>query len=160
MELKERLITYIFNHHPITYTALENVAIGKGFSQLAVMDAMELVHKDKRITQTARGDEIVYRPYVAPVSRSPVTHTEWSSKNYPWPGKNGVPSFVMPFPEWDLSFLFLTPDELQEYKAQVRGRTFIPKKKYEHGAKREHCAERSVELSQVQRSLLLAAEQC
>lgn len=27
----------------------------------------------------------------------------------------------MPFPEWDLSWMFLTPDEMAEYKAQAKG---------------------------------------
>lgn len=151
MELKDRIIAYILNHHPITYTEVENVALGKGFSQLAVMDAMELVHKDKRITQSTRGDEIVYRPYIAPPVKEPFK----STIPYPYPGRDGVPPFVMPFPEWDLSFIFLTPEEYEEYKAKAKGRTFIPKKRYEHGNTRGQNTTRDIEtLTSTQRALL------
>lgn len=153
MTLSERIIAYILNHHPITYRELEDVAMGKGFSQLAIMDAMELVHKDKRITQIARGDEIVYRPYIAPVVKE---HFK-STVPYPYPGRDGVPEFVMPFPEWDLSFIFLTPEKMLEYRAGLKGQKYIPRKKYEHKGKQS--TERSVELSPTQRSLLLAQQQ-
>ena len=151
MTLSERIIAYILNHHPITYREIEDVAMGKGFSQLAIMDAMELVHKDKRITQIARGDEIVYRPYIAPVVKE---HLK-STVPYPYPGRDGVPEFVMPFPEWDLSFIFLTPEEMDRYRAESKGRAYIPK----HGYERKQSTKRSVELSPTQRSLLLAQQQ-
>ena len=151
MTLSERIIAYILNHHPITYREIEDVAMGKGFSQLAIMDAMELVHKDKRITQSARGDEIVYRPYIAPVVKE---HLK-STVPYPYPGRDGVPEFVMPFPEWDLSFIFLTPEEMDRYRAESKGRAYIPK----HGYERKQSTKRSVELSPTQRSLLLAQQQ-
>ena len=153
MTLSERIIAYILNHHPITYREIEDVAMGKGFSQLAIMDAMELVHKDKRITQSARGNEIVYRPYIAPVVKE---HFK-STVPYPYPGRDGVPEFVMPFPEWDLSFIFLTPEKMLEYRAGLKGQKYIPRKKYEHKGKQS--TERSVELSPTQRSLLLAQQQ-
>lgn len=102
--------------------------MGKGFSQLAIMDAMELVHKDKRIAQSTHRDEIVYRPYIAP----PVKEHFKSTVPYPYPGRDGIPEFVMPFPEWDLSFIFLTPDELDKYKADLRGVKYIRKKRYAH----------------------------
>jgi len=128
MTLQERIIAYILNHHPITYRELEDIAMGKGFSQLAIMDAMELVHKDKRIAQSTHRDEIVYRPYIAP----PVKEHFKSTVPYPYPGRDGIPEFVMPFPEWDLSFIFLTPDELDKYKADLRGVKYIRKKRYAH----------------------------
>lgn len=126
MELKERIIAYILNHHPITYTEVENVALGKGFSQLAVMDAMELVHKDKRITQSTRGDEIVYRPYIAPPVKEPFKSA------IPYPEMNETNDAHHPaFADLDFSYMFLTPEELDKYKAEVKGRTYIPKKRYQ-----------------------------
>lgn len=153
MTLSERIIAYILNHHPITYREIEEVAMGKGFSQLAIMDAMELVHKDKRVDQSTRRDDIVYRPYIAPVVKSPFK----STVPYPYPGRDGIPEFVMPWPDWDLSYILLSPEELEEYKAKAKGRTFIPKKRYERKGKQS--TERSVELSPTQRSLLLAQQQ-
>lgn len=152
-ELSDRIIKRIVAQHPVTYTKLEELAVSHGFSQLAIMDAMELVHKDKRITQSARGDEIVYRPYIAPVVKE---HFK-STVPYPYPGRDGVPEFVMPFPEWDLSFIFLTPEKMLEYRAGLKGQKYIPRKKYEHKGKQS--TERSVELSPTQRSLLLAQQQ-
>ena len=128
MTLSERIIAYILNHHPITYRELEDVAMGKGFSQLAIMDAMELVHKDKRVDQSTRRDDIVYRPYIAP----PIKEHFKSTVPYPWPGRDGIPEFVMPFPEIDYSYIFLKPEELDKYKAELRGRIFIPKKRWQH----------------------------
>lgn len=153
MTLSERIIAYILNHHPITYRELEDVAMGKGFSQLAIMDAMELVHKDKRVDQSTRRDDIVYRPYIEPVVKSPFK----STVPYPYPGRDGIPEFVMPFPEWDLSFIFLSPEDMDRYRAESTGRTYIPKKRYERKGKQS--TERSVELSPTQRSLLLAQQQ-
>lgn len=128
MDLKERIIAYIQNHHPITYERLEEVAMGKGFNQLQIMEAMEAVHRDKRVIQTTRGSTIQYRPYIAP----PVKEAFVQTWKYPWPGRDGIPPFVMPFPDWDLSWIFLKPDELEKYKAEAKGQTFTPKQKWQH----------------------------
>lgn len=150
-ELSDRFIKRIVAQHPVTYTKLEELAVSNGYTQHQVMDAMELVHKDKRITQSTRGDEMVYRPYIAPPVKEPFK----STVPYPYPGRDGVPPFVMPFPEWDLSFIFLTPEEYEEYKAKAKGRTFIPKKRYEHGNTRRQNTTRDIEtLTSTQRALL------
>jgi len=127
-ELRDRIIRRIVAQHPVTYERLENLVLGIGHTELEFMEAMEQVHKDKRITQTTRGEEIVYRPYIAP----PVKEHFKSTVPYPYPGRDGIPEFVMPFPEWDLSFIFLTPDELDKYKADLRGVKYIRKKRYAH----------------------------
>lgn len=125
MELSERIVSYITNHHPIAYTTLVNVAKGKGFSEYEVVEALAKVHKNKSITTKNRKEEIwydilIFKPIVAP------THTLWLAKNYPWPEH-----FEMPFPEIDYSHIFMTPDEAKAYKAEAKGMPLYMMSKYE-----------------------------
>lgn len=153
MELKERIIAYILSHHPITYDRLEEVAMGKGFNQLQIMQAMEAVHRDKRVVQTTTGDTIQYRPYVVPPVKQHFVST------VPYPHMDDTNNAEHPiFADLDYSYLFLTPEELDKYKAEAKGRTYIPKRRYQHGNERKQSTERSVELSSAQRSLLLAQQ--
>jgi len=64
-ELRDRLIRRIVAQHPITYDKLQELTEGVGYTELQFMEAMELVHRDKRIVQSTSGETIVYRPYIA-----------------------------------------------------------------------------------------------
>lgn len=126
VSLKDRLIKRIVAQHPVTYTKLEELAMSNGFTQLQVMEAMELVHKDKRITQSTRGEEIVYRPYIAPPVKEPFKCT------VPYPKMDDTnDAHHEAFSDLDYSYLFLTPEELDKYKAEAKGRVYIPKKRWE-----------------------------
>lgn len=139
MELKDRIIKRIVAQYPVTYEKLEALVLGIGHTEIEFMEAMEAVHCDKRVVQSTKADSIVYRPYIAP----PVKEHFVQNWKYPYPGRDGVPEFVMPWPEWDLSFIFLRPEELEKYKAEAKGRTYIKK----HGYQRKQSTERGVELS-------------
>lgn len=150
-ELKDRIIKRIVAQYPVTYEKLEELVLSKGYTEIQFMEAMELVHRDKRVTQTTHGDTIQYRPYIAPLVK------EHFKSTVPYPPMDSTNNADHPaFADMDFSYLFLTPEELGKYKAESRGRTFIPKKKYER--KRKQSTERSIELSPTQRNLLLAQQ--
>ncbi len=148
MDLKERIIAYILAHHPITYDRLEEVTMGKGFNQLQIMDAMEQVHRDKRVTQTTHGNTIQYRPYIAP----PVK--EHFKSTIPYPPMDETNNADHPaFADLDYRYLFLTPEELDKYKAEVKGVAYYPKKRYEH-TRRHNPIKNPEVLTSTQRALL------
>lgn len=126
--LRDRIIRRIVAQHPVTYEKLEALVLGIGHTELEFMEAMEAVHRDKRVVQTTHGDTIQYRPYIVP----PVKESFKSTVPYPYPGRDGEPEFVMPWPDWDMSWIFLKPEELEKYKAESKGRTYIPSKRYRH----------------------------
>lgn len=114
MELSERIIAYIEKHHPLALTTLEGVVVSKGFTLEELYAALTKVHKDKRVLQSTRGNEVYYT--IAPViTKQPSSHLTWVTNNYPWPT-----NFEMPFPEIDMSHLFMTREQALEYKAAAK----------------------------------------
>lgn len=126
-ELRDRIIRRIVAQHPVTYERLENLVLGIGHTELEFMEAMELVHRDKRVVQTTVGDTIQYKPFIAP----PVKQHFVSTVPYPAMDETNNAEHEA-FDTLDYSYLFLTPEELDKYKADVRGVRYIPKKRYEH----------------------------
>lgn len=123
--LPERIATYILsNPQGVTLDAIVKGAMSKGVSYMDVLDALEYTHKDPRIARTASSSGVVtYRKFTRAVgsSASGMTHLSWLRANYPWPGKNGVPPFEMPFPEIDMSWMFLkSHEERIAYKAAAK----------------------------------------
>lgn len=112
-----------------TYDKLEARAVKKGISMNTFEAAMVIVHRSKLIEQSVKYGVIQYKVAEKKVEK-PFSAAEWVTENYPWPGKNGIPVFEMPFPEIDMSYLFLTPEEMDKYRAEAAGRTYIPKKRY------------------------------
>ena len=111
----------------VTYTSLQERAIEKGIS-LDVLDrALEKLHKFKQIKQRVKGDDIVYTVIEKPKPKDPFATRTWLNENYPYPtpcGADGCTGFCKacePFPEIDLSYIFLKPAEMKEYKAQAKG---------------------------------------
>lgn len=118
MELPDRIIAYIENHYPIPYGKIVQVAAGKGFTELQVLEALEKVNKHKQIETKTRKEEIWYSivPVVEP--KAPPTYLSWVSRNYPYPPDD----WTEPFPEIDLGAMFLrTKEERDAYDAQVKG---------------------------------------
>lgn len=125
-ELQDRLIKYVTACDSlVSLEKLTLVATGVGFSEDEVLQALERI--GNKLKSTVRGGTVYYQ--VPP----PVKIKEHfkSTVPYPWPGRDGVPEFVMPFPEIDYSYIFLKPEELDKYKAELRGRIFIPKKRWQ-----------------------------
>lgn len=125
-ELRDRIIRRIVAQHPVTYETLEQLVRSVGHTELEFLEAMELVHKDKRVTQTTSGDTIQYRPYIAPPVKEPFKCT------VPYPPMDATNNADHEaFATLDYSYLFLSPEELDKYKAEVRGVKYIPKKRYQ-----------------------------
>lgn len=100
----------IIRDKTVTLGELEARAEKRGVSIDELYIALEAIHKDKSIRRTTRGGDVIYT-YAPKKREEPLAHTTWVRDNYPWPKE-----FVMPWPEWDLSYIFLTPEEMVEYK--------------------------------------------
>jgi len=125
-ELKDRLIRRIVAQHPVTYDKLQELSQSVGYTELQFMEAMELVHRDKRVVQSTSGETIIYRPYIARPEK------EHFKSTIPYPPMDETNNANHPiFDGIDLSYLFLTPEELDKYKAELRGVKYIPKKRWE-----------------------------
>lgn len=126
MDLKSRIVKYIQGHEPITMDDIIDVATQKGFTQSDILTALDLVHKDKRITQTANASSVVI--YKTATAKEPptLTHLSWVTQHYPWPDADWTEAF----PEIDLGAMFLrTKEERDAYKAEASGRPLYMNKK-------------------------------
>lgn len=99
-----------------TYTFLQNRAVGKGISLDFLDQALEKLRRRKKVNQRVKGDEIIYSAVPKEKPKSPFPGVEWLKNNYPYPT-----NFVMPFPEIDMSHIFLSPQEMKEHKAKAKG---------------------------------------
>ena len=132
MELKQRIISYIIKNAPVTMDTIIEQATSKGYQEVEVLNTLELVHKDKRIQQTTRGDTVVYTLYTHKEPKA-LTHITWIKNNYPDPDpwnldKNG--NFIEPFPEIDMSWIVMSPDEIKAFKAEMSGKPVGYNKRY------------------------------
>ena len=132
MELKQRIITYIIKNAPVTIDTIIEQATSKGYTELEVLNTLEQVHKDKRIKQTTRGNTVVYTLYTQQEPK-PQTHLTWLRQNYPTPDPWNLDSegnFIEPFPEIDMSWIVMSPDEIKEFKAEMSGKPVMYNKRY------------------------------
>lgn len=118
MELKQRIITYILKNAPVTYDTILEKATSKGYTKLEVLETLELVHKDKRIKQTTKGDTIVYQLATAKEPPS-MSHLKWVRDNYPPMTPENDGSGI----DADFSYLFLrSKEERDAFMAEMSGR--------------------------------------
>jgi len=122
-EIADRIVTGLLRKSN-TYSALEARAKELNIEMHQFDEAMALVHKDKRIKQTTRGEEIYYTKTPVKKPKGPGSHIKWLNDNYP------RYEYDMPFPEIDMSWIILSPEEMKQFKAEQSGRTFIPQKRY------------------------------
>ena len=116
MTLPERIIRYILKKQTTTLIELEGLVVSKGYTLDQLFSALEHVHKDKRITNTANASgEITYRVAARKVSVQP--GLDWIRNNYPPMDSTNNGSGL----EADYSYLFLSPDEMKQYKADAKG---------------------------------------
>lgn len=122
--LAKKLIAYIQACPlPVSYEVIYKRATSKHAIPQGILDnALAIVHRSKLITRNSKG---LYTVKIQPLPRPAPTHMSWLRNNYPW-----VKDFIMPFPEIDMSHIFLSPEDLLKYKAQVRGVAYIPTKRY------------------------------
>lgn len=94
-------------------------------------NALAKLSRRKTIVTKVKAGVVTYiykEPAKAP---SVLSHLQWVRDNYPRPGEKGIPVFLMPFPEIDMSHLFLKPSEVAEMKSLLKtGRAFVPKPRY------------------------------
>lgn len=129
-DLATKIITRILTDTGSTYDKLEARAVAKGINMNTFQAAMVIVHRSKLIEQSVKFGVIQYKVAVAKPAQPPVG-TSWLSLNYPRPGVGDVPVFEMPFPEIDMSHLFLKGEDLERYKCEAKGRPYVPgKRKY------------------------------
>lgn len=115
MELHERIVAYIENHHPISYSKIVQVAQGKGFSESEVLQALDKI--GNKVKQTVKRGDVWYD--LVPVLTPKVfTHVEWWRNNYPPMNSTNDGSGI----DVDFSWLFLrTPEERDAYRAAAKG---------------------------------------
>lgn len=130
--LAEKLVLHIDVEKTTTFDKLEARALKHGINMAVFDRAIEKLHKLPQIKRTVKLGTVHYELQAVKAKAGPMLSGEWLAQNYPWPGKNGVPEFVMPWPEWDLSYLFMKPDEAEKYKAEMKGKRMFKKKTYEH----------------------------
>jgi hypothetical protein len=107
LDLAEKLVLHIDAEKTTTFDKLEARARKHGISMNVFDRAIEKLHKLPNIKRTVKLGTVHYELQAVKAKPGPILSGEWLAANYPWPGKNGVPSFVMPWPEWDLSYLFM-----------------------------------------------------
>ena len=130
--LHDRLIKRIVAKYPVSYEKLETLATTNGYTLLEFITAMEVVHKDKRVVQATKGDTIEYRPFMAKPEPEIASHVAWCKNNYPSMDETNNGQHEA-FTDMDFSFLFLTPEELDKWKAEQKGMAYVRKKRYQHG---------------------------
>jgi hypothetical protein len=135
--LTEKLVLHIDAEKTTTFDKLEARARKHGIAMSVFDRAIEKLHKLPQIKRTVKLGTVHYELQAVKPKASPILSGEWLKQHYPWPGKNGVPDFVMPFKDWNLSYLFMTPEEAEEYKAEMKGQRSFTRKKYQHGSSRK-----------------------
>lgn len=125
--LKLKLIKYIQQNGEVSFDELwERGTVRNKIDPALLEQAITLLHKDKHWIDTKNKSGTIYytihveKPVVNPIANA----QQWVRDNYPWPTK-----FIMPFPEIDMSWMFLRNEDLERYKAESKGRVYIPGKK-------------------------------
>jgi len=122
-ELSKKMLLYIDKE--VTYTQLEARAVSKGINLHILDQALTILHKVKSVNKRVKAGDIVYSP--SKVKKFTFgSHLTWVRNNYPPMNDSNNGSGI----EMDFSYLFLTPEELEKYKAEVTGRAYVPSKRY------------------------------
>lgn len=114
--MKDLILTAIKKNSPITYTELENRAAKRGLSLDELDELLLKVHKDKRVKKTVKDGDIVYT-WEEPKDTLVPSHILWLRDNYPRPAV-----FEMAFPEIDMSWIILSPEDMVRYKEEMKGK--------------------------------------
>ena len=122
IKLAALIIKRIIEDNGSTYDKLEARAVEKGISMNTFEAAMVIVHRSKLIEQSVKYGVIQYKVKVKkelnPGPQRPSYYPDMNETN----DGSGI--------EADFSYLFLSPEEMQKYRAEAAGRSYIPKKRY------------------------------
>lgn len=129
-KLAWKMLAYIEKEdRDVTYSELEKRALLHNID-LSLLDvALGLLHKHAKVKQRVKGGDIVYCS-AKEKPRPPSPGLEWLKHNYPAMDSSNDGSGI----EADYSYLFLSPEDLDKYKAEAAGRTYVPKKRYQKKA--------------------------
>ena len=116
------IIKRIIDDAGSTYDKLEARAVEKGISMDVFQAAMTIVHRSKLIEQSVKFGVIQYKVAEKKVAKPGPQRPSY----YPEMDKTNDGSGI----DADFSYLFLTPEELLEYKAKVKGVAYIPRRQY------------------------------
>ena len=111
-KLADLICTRIIKSGGMTLDQIEERAEEKGIDLDQLYEAMEIVAKRPKIMVSGKK----YKE--KKIIKDKLFVKNWK---YPFPGRDGVPSFVMPFPEIDMSFIFLSPEDMKQYKIDLKG---------------------------------------
>jgi hypothetical protein len=115
MSLSNLIINRILQDGEVTLAQLEQRAQERAVSLSELYAALTTVHRDKRIKRGVRQGEIVYTK--ATPAKEPGSHLSFIRTHYPKMDSTNDGSGI----EADFSYLFLTPEQLVEYKAKAKG---------------------------------------
>ena len=105
---------------PVTYEELEQRAQSKGIDSGLFETAVTFLHKRKRVEYKAKGDTIVYTVKAEPKPKEPGSHLTWVRNNYKYMDETNNANHPA-FNELDFSYLFLTPEEMKQFKIEQKG---------------------------------------
>lgn len=114
--MHKRIIVAIEQAKTLTYSELEARANKRGISLDELDELLIKVGKDKNIKSSVVKGEITYK-WSPPKPVTAVSHVRWISDNYPKMDSTNDGSGI----DADYSYLFLSPEELKQYKADVKG---------------------------------------
>lgn len=127
MTLALKIAKYILTEGGCSYADIQSRADAKGIPRRELESAMALIHRNKMIKTTNSGGDIHYA--VAPLAPKPSPFTRYE----PYPefvrGVNDAQHEI--FAGTDMSYLFMNYEEAQAYKAQLKGKTYVPRRRYE-----------------------------
>ena len=114
--MHKNILAAIQQSNTLTYSQLSERATKRGLSLDELDEYLIRVMKDKNVKSTVRGEEIVYT-WSPPKPRTAISHLQWKNDNYPVMDSSNDGSGI----EADYSYMFLTPEELKQYKADAKG---------------------------------------
>ena len=131
-ELQDRIVQYVTTVNSlVSLEKLLSVAAAQGFSEGEVLAELSTINK--KLKPVVRGEQVYYTVLPPKKEPKPQTHLQWIKNNYPAPDPWNIDSegnFIQPFPEIDMSWIVMSPDEIKEFKAEMSGKPLYMKKKY------------------------------
>lgn len=116
-ELQERIITYVTKVDAlVSLEKLIAVSSAVGFSEGEVLAALSAIGNKLKVT--ARGDTVYYQ--VPPIKKPPIDHLKWVRENYVKMDETNDANHPA-FADLDYSFLFLSPEEMKQFKIEQKG---------------------------------------
>ena len=125
LALAEKLVQQIDKEGELSLDVIDSRAQKHGIDMRVLDRALEKLHKNKHIDQRVKKGTVFYKIKVIK-KIGPVTHLIWLRENYPVMTDSNNGSGL----EADYSYMFLSPEDLDKYKAEVAGRAYVPKKRY------------------------------